>query len=229
MVPPPPPPQASALADDFLSGLGAPGAPGMGLGFGAGGGADGDSSSEDDEEGEAALSKRAAKKQRKKELSEAAAIAEKPIETGFGHKMLMKMGWGGTGEALQEGGIAEPVKAAAPVGKRGLAADDDFEKAALQPPPPPLLPPPPPPPQGKGDSKAGGPSASGTEEPLGIGDDTSKGVKRARKDKESLASKTSRSWCVEIELSAPADEATVRGTMLNFPNVLFVEAKPASQ
>ena len=53
----------------------------------------------------------AAKRQRKRELSEAAAIAAQPIASGFGHRLLVQMGWGGTGTPLQEGGIASPIAA----------------------------------------------------------------------------------------------------------------------
>ena len=63
------------------------------------------------EAGAEALSKRAVKRQRKRELSEAAAIAAQPIASGFGHRLLVQMGWGGTGTPLQEGGIASPVAA----------------------------------------------------------------------------------------------------------------------
>ena len=120
--PPPPPPPASSLADDFLASLGAP-PPGAGLGFSQDN--EEEDEDEDEEEGEAALSKRAAKKQRKQQIAEAEAVADRPITTGFGHAMLLKMGWGGEGTALQEGGIAEPVKALQPHTKKGLAAEDD--------------------------------------------------------------------------------------------------------
>ena len=91
----------------------------MGLGFGGGEASD---EEEEEEEGEAALSKRAAKKARKAQLAEAAAVAEQPISTGFGHAMLLKMGWGGVGSGLREDGIAEPVRAAQPVGRALLGS-----------------------------------------------------------------------------------------------------------
>ena len=74
------------------------------------------------EAGAEALSKRAVKRQRKRELSEAAAIAAQPIASGFGHKLLLQMGWGGTGTPLQEGGIASPVAAVANGGGGGGTA-----------------------------------------------------------------------------------------------------------
>ena len=192
------------MAEDFLAGLSAPG---TGLGFGAAAG--NESSSDDEGEGEAALSKRAAKKQRKQQLSEAEAVAERPIESGFGHAMLMKMGWVGTGAALREGGISEPVKAAVPVGKRGLTADDDVTSLSLA----------------DLQQQGGGKDESTTlAAAMGIEGESKKSAKRARKEAQA-AVKTSRSWRVEVELSVPADEETVRSTMLNFPNVLFVEAK----
>ena len=45
---------------------------------------------------------------------------------GFGHGMLVKMGWGGTGEPLQEGGIADPVEAVGNGSRhKGLAGEDE--------------------------------------------------------------------------------------------------------
>ena len=178
-------------------------------------------SSDDDEGGgeeegnEAALSKRAAKKQRKREREAAEAIADAPITSGFGHAMLLKMGWGGNGTGLRDDGIAEPVKALPPSGKKGLAAEDDAPTTAaaaadgskllvpppppsqpiVPPPPPPLLPPPPP----EGGSKA---------------------AKRARKD---AGETKSLSWQAEIELSAAVDEQTVSELLFNLPNVLYVQ------
>lgn len=205
--PPPPPPSAAAnLADDFLSRLGAPGA---GLGFG-GAAAEEEEAEGSDEEGEseAALSKRAAKKQRKRELSEAEAIAETPISSGFGHAMLLKMGWAGQGAGLREDGIAEPVKAAVPVSKRGLAADDEGE--------------------------AGGPAAAAAAAPAAAADASGNGTadaaggisrkaaKRARLQQDKGAAPLSRAWLVELELSAPADEEAVRASLMNASNVLWV-------
>ena len=148
-----------------------------------------DEVSSDEEEGEAALSKRAAKKQRKRELNEAEAIAETPITSGFGHRMLMKMGWDGDGSGLREDGIAEPVKAAAPVGKRGLAAEDDGSGAGAEP----------------------MPKQADVAAPSKVGS------KRARQEATS-----SRTWQVELELSAPMDEEKVRTAMLGVPNVIWV-------
>lgn len=51
----------------------------------------------------------------------AAEVAQKPIASGIGHEMLLKMGWGGQGSGLREGGIVEPVKALKN-GKRKLQA-----------------------------------------------------------------------------------------------------------
>jgi hypothetical protein len=49
--------------------------------------------------------------QRKRELDEAETTAETPIGSdSFGHQMLLKMGWGGTGTGLRQDGISEPVK-----------------------------------------------------------------------------------------------------------------------
>lgn len=191
-----------------------PAGAGLGAGLGA---ADGASSSDgEEEEGEAALSKRAAKKQRKKELSEADAIAETPISSGFGHAMLLKMGWGGQGSGLREGGIAEPVKALAPAGKRGLTAEDD-EQLSLS---------------GGGDGGSGDGGGGGGTEPsvAEVGAKAAEGgkaakaeggktAKRARADKGLAAS---RSWHVELELSTPTDEATIRTALLAVPNVLWV-------
>ena len=224
-------PSASALAEDFLAGLGPPG---VGLGFGSGGGAQPTRPAiSDDEEcsdDEGVISKRAAKKRRKQQLSEAEAIAQQPIESGFGHAMLLKMGWGGTGQALQDGGISEPVKAAIPAGKRGLAADEDLAADSLdaaratsgkssE--------------QVAGDmpSKATAAAAQQVESDalaaaLGIDVEARRGSKRARKagEQEVAAAPTSRSWRLDLELSVAADEETVRATMLDFPNVLCVEA-----
>ena len=92
------------LATDFLSSLGAPPPPG------------GESSSEEEGEagpapGPAALSKRAAKKARRAEAEAAAAVAEAPIVSGIGHKLLLAQGWEGVGHGLRDDGIAEPVRA----------------------------------------------------------------------------------------------------------------------
>jgi hypothetical protein len=177
------------------------GPPGAGLGAtGRGSGSDEASSQdEDDAEDDASLSKRAAKKLRKRERVEAEAIAETPITTGFGHAMLLKMGWGGQGEGLREGGIAEPVKAAPPAGKRGLTADDDY--AALG--------------TAGSDAQDGatGAAAACSER------ESAQPAKRPRKDP---APERSRTWTVELELSAPADEAAVRTAMLSVPSVLWV-------
>jgi hypothetical protein len=185
------------------------------LAGGEGGGADGaaDDASEDEHEGEAALSKRAAKRQRHRELSEAEAFAETPISSGFGHAMLLKMGWSGSG-SLQDGGIAEPVRAQPPAGKQGLTAADDEEL-----------------PRPSGAHADGGRAGVGgtapevdTEEEEGAKRSTAKRARRERKEKEV----TSRAWQVELQLSAQADEATVRAALMGVPNVLWVaSATPA--
>lgn len=54
------------------------------------------------------------KKQTKAAKKTAAAVAAAPISTGFGHDLLLKMGWGGQGSGLRQGAIAEPVKALKP-------------------------------------------------------------------------------------------------------------------
>lgn len=78
-------------------------------------------------------SRQAAKALRKREQAAAAVIAETPIGEGFGHAMLLKMGWGGQGRGLREGAIAQPFKVVPPAtdrgggpGKRGLNALEDF-------------------------------------------------------------------------------------------------------
>jgi hypothetical protein len=91
------------------------------------GGGEGEEEEEEEEEG-GELSKRAAKKQRKVEREAAEVVAETPIASGIGHALLLKAGWSGSG-GLRTDGIAEPVKAAAPAGKRGLAADDEEAEA----------------------------------------------------------------------------------------------------
>ena len=89
--------------------------------------------------GEALPSRQEKKKARKKEAAAAAVIAEKPIASGFGHAMLLKMGWSGQGSGLRAGAIAEPVQLLPAAGhrvvaKRGLSADDDGGEAAEAPP-----------------------------------------------------------------------------------------------
>ena len=86
---------------------------------------------------EAPPSREAAKALRKQEEAAAASIAETPIATGFGHEMLLKMGWGGQGNGLRDGALAEPFQVMpaeadkiAKAGRRGLAADDDASQAA---------------------------------------------------------------------------------------------------
>ena len=54
------------------------------------------------------------KKQTKAAKKTAAAVAAAPISAGFGHDLLLKMGWGGQGSGLRQGAIAEPVKALKP-------------------------------------------------------------------------------------------------------------------
>ena len=78
-----------------------------------------------------------AKALRKKEQAAAEQAAETPIASGFGHTMLLKMGWGGRGRGLREGGIAEPFQILPAeagkiiaAGKRGLVADADAQQAA---------------------------------------------------------------------------------------------------
>ena len=55
-----------------------------------------------------ALSKRAAKKQRRTQLSQASEIASTPIISGFGAQMLLKMGWKGPGAGLKVGRADAP-------------------------------------------------------------------------------------------------------------------------
>ena len=195
MPPPPPPPPASALAQDFLDRLGAPG---TGLGFGSGGGdrgGDDDEEEDGEEEGEAALSKRAAKRQRKRETEDAQVVAETPITSGFGHTMLLKMGWGGQGVGLRDDGIAEPVRAAMPAGKRGLTADDEAEGSRTE------------------DSREEAieviKAAEGAKSEAGAS-----GVKRSRQEQEATNGVArSRSWLVELELRHEAEEAAVKAAL----------------
>lgn len=73
-----------------------------------------------------------AKTLRKHEAAAAAVVAETPIASGFGHAMLLKMGWAGPGSALRAGALAEPFQVRPAdadkivrAGRRGLVADDD--------------------------------------------------------------------------------------------------------
>ena len=77
-------------------------------------------------------SKKAAKKLRREEVAAAAEIADRPIASGFGHAMLLKMGWGGQGSALKPGAIAEPLQTGMEykLDKRGLVAEEDAEDDA---------------------------------------------------------------------------------------------------
>jgi hypothetical protein len=67
---------------------------------------------------EAAEAKKRRKKERKAAKKAAAKVAEAPISTGFGHAMLLKMGWGGEGSGLRDGGIVRPLKALPPAERR---------------------------------------------------------------------------------------------------------------
>lgn len=79
------------------------------------------------------------RKLRKKERAAAAAIAETPIASGFGHAMLLKMGWAGEGSGLREGAIARPLGSKVlptadkgfKLGKRGLIAVDEIRQTSL--------------------------------------------------------------------------------------------------
>jgi hypothetical protein len=197
--------------------LGPIGGAGLGAGLGAGGGKDGSSSEEEDAEDaeeEAALSKRAAKKQRKRELTEAAAVADTPITSGFGHAMLLKMGWGGQGSGLREDGIAEPVRALDPhEKKRGLAADDDISASPPAAAPAPAV-------ADATPSLAEASKKEGKER-------ESKAAKRAKREAANAAA-GSRTWKVELELTAPLDEEAVRNALLAVPNVLWVPRATSS-
>jgi len=71
--------------------------------------------------------RRAAKRQRKLEREMAAEVAETPITSGIGHKLLLAQGWGGQGLGLREDGITEPVRAEGAQKKRGLLTAEDEE------------------------------------------------------------------------------------------------------
>jgi hypothetical protein len=80
-------------------------------------------------------SRKGAKALRKQEQAAAEAKAQTPIASGFGHAMLLKMGWGGQGSGLKEGALAEPFKIttqdaekSVKAGKRGLAAEPEESK-----------------------------------------------------------------------------------------------------
>ena len=66
----------------------------------------------------AAEAKRLKKKQRKAAKKAAAKVALAPITTGFGHAMLLKMGWEGEGSGLREGALVRPLKALPPAERR---------------------------------------------------------------------------------------------------------------
>jgi hypothetical protein len=95
----------------------------------------GDSSSQ----AEPLPSRQGRKKRRKKEKAAAAEIADKPIASGFGHALLLKMGWRGEG-GLRDGAIAEPVSllplpsqnARPRVSRRGLSSDGGGNRSGEQ-------------------------------------------------------------------------------------------------
>ena len=61
--------------------------------------------------------KKLRKKERKAAKKAAAKVAEAPISSGFGHSMLLKMGWS-EGSGLREGAIAMPLKPVPAAGRR---------------------------------------------------------------------------------------------------------------
>ena len=148
------------------------------------------------EEGEAHLSKRAAKKQRKRELSEASAVAETPIDdSSFGHRMLLSMGWRGTGAPLQQGGIAEPVKANGVSARhKGLIAAEDEELLAAT----------------EASVRAEAAAAKGGTSSKRQRRADEPAAAQAAQDAEQLASLAPRVWLVTVEMARPSDEVDVR-------------------
>ena len=80
--------------------------------------------------------RKGAKALRKQEQAVASAAAQTPISTGFGHAMLLKMGWSGQGSGLRDGSLAEPfmvrprdAEKIVKSGKRGIAASTDEHNA----------------------------------------------------------------------------------------------------
>ena len=70
------------------------------------------------------------KKQNKAAKKVAAAVAAAPISAGFGHDLLLRMGWGGQGSGLRQGAIAEPVKALKPEKRLLCQVTDETDAAA---------------------------------------------------------------------------------------------------
>jgi len=78
-------------------------------------------------------SRQGGKKLRKKQQQAATQMAETPIASGFGHAMLLKMGWDGQGSGLREGALTEPLDVlprASKRGRRGLSAEDNVDPPA---------------------------------------------------------------------------------------------------
>jgi hypothetical protein len=74
--------------------------------------------------------KKLRKKERKAAKKAAAKVAEAPISSGFGHSMLLKMGWS-EGSGLREGAIAMPLKPL-PASERRLKQDGDDGDAGAE-------------------------------------------------------------------------------------------------
>eukprot|EP00900_Chrysochromulina_parva_P016097 jgi/Chrpa1/24489/Chrysochromulina_OHIO_Genome00006904-RA len=74
--------------------------------------------------------KKLRKKERKAAKKAAAKVAEAPISSGFGHSMLLKMGWS-QGSGLREGAIAMPLKPL-PASERRLKQDGDDGDAGAE-------------------------------------------------------------------------------------------------
>ena len=74
--------------------------------------------------------KKLRKKERKAAKKAAAKVAEAPISSGFGHSMLLKMGWS-EGSGLREGAIAMPLKPL-PASERRLKQDGDEGDAGAE-------------------------------------------------------------------------------------------------
>ena len=77
---------------------------------GAVAGVDGDDTADGAQLPEPLPSRNGAKTLRKREQAAAEEAARRPIASGFGHAMLVKMGWGGQGRGLRDGALAEPYK-----------------------------------------------------------------------------------------------------------------------
>ena len=170
---------------------------------------DGESGGDDDAEPTVeALSKRAAKKQRKREQSVAEVVADTPIASGIGHKLLMQMGWSGTGTPLQPGGIAEPVRAVGSGAKhQGLAAEDEELLAATE-------------------ASLAAEAAKTSAESVGS-------KRRRQPDRlQDMLSQTGpqleapTTWCVTLQMSKPSDEVTVREVLAKARGFTVLRAAP---